>query len=499
MIIEKDIAPLMPVLTRELTLMGQAWHNRGAEAILILYQDEVLASFPRDFVYQPDITQPMLKAPWRIDNEVVLLCAVGIDNVDMQARLFADASLLTTIINRESDIMQLSDEVMQYQDRLLTLYELNESLQYQTKLQHILHILAEKTQHLLKVFHTFVVLNPLTEKPEIAQSGAGYVPNEVINTWFAEINRDKQYMLLPSPLKKTSQVMLMPIEIGNEVIGILGVIREMGNFDMPEIKMVRSISDYGSTHIQKAFLILERLQQERINIEMNVARDVQMSLLADSPENIEGIDVWAYCNPALEVGGDFYEFKQRGQSFRFALGDVAGKGISAALLMAMSRTVLKVLREPTPKAVIEQFNEHLYDDFSKVNSFVTLFLGYYDLVSNQLSYANAGHSPVIYCPAEGKSHILEADSPPIGVLRETMLGNHTIQMNLSDILVVSSDGIPESSQLMGTMLGYQNMLDLIETYRTNSAKEIGQILLQAANTHYQPDDDQTLLIIKRVS
>lgn len=198
-------------------------------------------------------------------------------------------------------------------------------------------------------------------------------------------------------------------------------------------------------------------------------------------------------------GGDFYEFKQRGQSFRFALGDVAGKGISAALLMAMSRTVLKVLREPTPEAVIEQFNEHLYDDFSNVNSFVTLFLGYYDLVSHQLSYANAGHSPVIYCPSEVKSRILEADSPPIGVLRETMLGNHTIQMGLSDVLVVSSDGIPEAPQLMGTMLGYQNMLDLIETYRTKSAKEIGQVLVKAANTHYMPDDDQTLLIIKRVT
>ncbi|MGB7337504.1 MAG: PP2C family protein-serine/threonine phosphatase [Phototrophicaceae bacterium] len=489
----------MQALTRELKLMGQAWHNIGAEALVILRQDEVLASFPSDYHYQPEEIASMIKAPWQINHELVLLCAVGIDSVAMQARLFADASLLTAIIKREFDIMQLSNEVMEYQDRLITLYELNESLQYQTKLQHILHILAEKTQHLLKVYHTFVVLNPLTDKPEVAQAGAGYVPNELINTWFTEINDDKQYKLLTSSLKKTSQVMLMPIEIGNDVIGILGVIRKTDNFTMPEIKMVRSISEQASTHIQKAFLIQERLQQERISVEMNVARNVQMSLLADSPENIDGLDVWAYCNPALEVGGDFYEFKQHGQSFRFALGDVAGKGISAALLMAMSRTVLKVLREPTPKSVIEQFNEHLYDDFSKVNSFVTLFLGYYDLALHQLSYANAGHSPVIYCPSEGKSRILEADSPPIGVLRETMLGNHTIQMGLSDVLVVSSDGIPEAPQLSGTMLGYQDMLDLIETYRHKSAKEIGQVLLQAANIHYMPDDDQTLLIIKRVS
>ncbi len=302
MINEIDIAPWMPVLTRELILMGQAWHNIGADALIILHQDKVLASFPRDFIYQPDTTTPMLKAPWRIEDKLVLLCVIGIDSVDMQTRLFADASILTTIINREFDIMQLSNEVMQYQDRLLALYELNESLQYQTKLQHILHVLAEKTQQLLKVYHTFVVLDPLTDTPDIAQSGSGYVPNKLLNMWFTEINQDKQYKLITSSLKKTSQVMLMPIEISNNVIGILGVISATGNFTMPEIKMVRSISEQGSTHIQKAFLIQERLQQERISGEMNVARDVQMSLLADSPENIEGIDVWAYCNPALEVG-----------------------------------------------------------------------------------------------------------------------------------------------------------------------------------------------------
>ncbi len=491
------VAPWMTVLTRELKLMGQAWHNQGADALIILHQERVLASFPDDYVYQHETVQ-MLKAPWKIEDELVLLCAVGINNVALQARLYADASLLTTIINREFDIMQLSDEIMQYQDRLLTLYDLNQSLQYQTKLQHILHILAEQTQGLLNVYHVFVVINPLSEKPEVAQSGKGYVPNELINVWLAEMNSDEQYELLPSPLKKTSQVLLMPIDRNEEVIGCLGLIRRSGSFSMPEIKMTRAIVEQGSTHIQKAFLMQERLQQERISVEMNVARDVQMSLLPSSPENIEGLDVWAYCRPALEVGGDFYEFIQRGQSFRFALGDVAGKGISAALLMAMSRTVLKVLKEPNPLQTLELFNEHLYDDFSRVNSFVTLFVAYYDLVNHQLSYANAGHSPVIYCPANGNARILEADSPPIGVLREILGQNHTQEMEISDIFIVSSDGIPEAPQLMGTMLGYQNMLGLIETYRHKSAKDIGQILLKAANTRYMPDDDQTLLIIKRV-
>ncbi|MEO1646228.1 MAG: PP2C family protein-serine/threonine phosphatase, partial [Chloroflexota bacterium] len=217
------------------------------------------------------------------------------------------------------------------------------------------------------------------------------------------------------------------------------------------------------------------------------------------PESIEGLDVWSYCRPALEVGGDFYEFMQRGKSFRFALGDVAGKGISAALLMAMSRTVLKVLKEPTPMDVMERFNEHLYDDFSRVHSFVTLFLGYYDLVTHSVTYANAGHSPVIYCPVDDVPRILEADSPPIGVLDETMVANHTIRMEKGDVLVVSSDGIPEATHLMGTMLGYQNMLDMIEAYRHSSAKKIGKMLLKAANLHHIQDDDQTIVVIKRVT
>jgi len=495
-LVTSEFESWMRGLSRELKLMGQAWRNAGADALVILHNDHVLASYPRDYEFDRDAT--MLKAPWRLGDEILLLCAVGTRDTHLQTRLFADASLMARIITRENDIMQLSDEVIQYQDRLLILYELNQQLQYQTKLQHILHILAEQTQRLLDVYHVFIIIDPRSETPQLAQVGDGFIPPYAMSGWYSEMDSHEQYMLMESSVPGTSQLMLMPIETDNAIPGIIGLIRKSGSFSMPEIKMTQAIVEQGSAHIQKAFLVQERLQQERITIEMNVARDLQMSLLPDPPENIEGLDVWAYCHPALEVGGDFYEFAKRGQSFRFALGDVAGKGISAALLMSMSRTVLKVLQEPTPKQVLERFNEHLYDDFSQVNSFVTLFGAYYDLVTHQLSYANAGHSPVIYCPADGKARILEADSPPIGVLRETMLENHTLQMNESDILVVSSDGIPEATQLMGTMLGYQNMLDLIETYRDQSAKKIGKLLLKAANMHHAQDDDQTILIIKRV-
>ncbi|MEO0597840.1 MAG: GAF domain-containing SpoIIE family protein phosphatase, partial [Chloroflexota bacterium] len=478
-------------------LMTQAWQKLGAERLVVIVEEAVVYSSDDDLSYPTDM--PMLKAPWRIDETLFLLCAVGINEVAHQTRLFADASLLSRICQRESDIGELSDTVMQYQDQLLILYELNEKLQFQTKLQHILHILAEQTQLLLDVFHVFVIIDPLAEKPQLAQIGDGYVPIDVIASWYGNLDSTDEYVLMPSPIKHTSQVMVMPVTTDDRALGIMGVIRDEGTFSMPEIKMARAIVEQGSAHVQKAFLIQERLQQERISVEMSVARDLQMSLLPDPPASIEGLDVWSYCRPALEVGGDFYEFMQRGKSFRFALGDVAGKGISAALLMAMSRTVLKVLKEPTPMDVMERFNEHLYDDFSRVHSFVTLFLGYYDLVTHSVTYANAGHSPVIYCPVDDVPRILEADSPPIGVLDETMVANHTIRMEKGDVLVVSSDGIPEATHLMGTMLGYQNMLDMIEAYRHSSAKKIGKMLLKAANLHHIQDDDQTIVVIKRVN
>jgi sigma-B regulation protein RsbU (phosphoserine phosphatase) len=491
----RDILLQVHSIKREFEVLAQSWKRLGASALAIIRQEQVLMSIPAKTLVEPNTL--MLKAPLRLGEDILLLCVVGINDVRYQPRLFADAQLLHGLLRREQEIAVMADELVLYQDQLLALYELNHSLRFQTKLQNILRIAAQQTRKITQSDYAFVLYDT-GDIPNHAQSGNNQLGLEEIKTWYEQMLLQSKELLRIETVNSGIYVLLIPIESEGKSLGCLGIANASKDFDMPTVKVAITISEQVCTHIQKAIFYQERLQQERIAAEMNLARDVQMSLLPSVPKAGESLDIWAMCNPAQEVGGDFYEFSNRVDSLHFSLGDVAGKGLSAALLMAMSRTVLKVLSEKAPQETLERFNQHLYEDFSQVGSFVTLFTASYNLESHMLSYANAGHAPVIYCPRDGDARMLEADSPPIGVLPEALAQEHQIQMNLGDILVVSSDGIPEATHLMGTMFGYENMMRLIELYRDRSAKTISDLLLETANIHQLPNDDQTIIVIKRV-
>ncbi|MCA9914582.1 MAG: PP2C family protein-serine/threonine phosphatase, partial [Anaerolineae bacterium] len=236
--------------------------------------------------------------------------------------------------------------------------------------------------------------------------------------------------------------------------------------------------------------------------ELNLARSVQMSLLPRLPDELLGIGLWAQCKPAHHVGGDFYDYHydQDSGSFIFSLGDVAGKGMSAALLMAMSRTFVRA-SDGTPLQILDKMNRNLYDDLTEVGAFVTAFVGKYDPKSNQLTYANAGHAPVIYCPAGTAPYLLDANGPPVGLLVETLLFEQKLDFAVDDVLIIVSDGFPEATDEDGEFLGYDNLLALIDLYRDRSAREIAATLLDAVQTFERgatPNDDQTIMVLKRM-
>ena len=151
----------------------------------------------------------------------------------------------------------------------------------------------------------------------------------------------------------------------------------------------------------------------------------------------------------LQVGGDFYDFLHLdGRPFTFTVGDISGKGLPAALLMAMTRTVIRAkvhdAPTPTPEHVVGRSNKELYDDFTEVNMFATVFVGQYQPLNREMLYANAGHSPVIYCPAGGKARLLKADGTAVGILPTSLSENQRLIFRPGDVLVVATDGLNEA-------------------------------------------------------
>lgn len=238
--------------------------------------------------------------------------------------------------------------------------------------------------------------------------------------------------------------------------------------------------------------------------EMEVAREIQLSLLPKMPPRLHGLEISADSVPASQVGGDFYDFIHRpGEMLNFVIGDVSGKGMPAALLMSMTRTQIRTesnSSNSTPEDVLRRTNIDLYADFTELVMFASIFIGQYEPSSHNLWYANAGHSPVIYRPANGKAHLLIADGTPVGILPDSQSKNHCIEFNNGDVMIVGTDGLIDARSIRDERYGYDRLLACVDHLAHMPANAIAENLLQEIRDFSigeLQEDDQTLVVIKR--
>ena len=251
---------------------------------------------------------------------------------------------------------------------------------------------------------------------------------------------------------------------------------------------------------------VELQAQQRMKSDMDVAANIQLQLLQQKIPRVEGLDLYARSMPALQIGGDFYNFNVHKQgSLVFAAGDVSGKGLPAAMLMAMTRIVLhgaaRFMPKVNPKVLLSRINEDLYDDFTDLGMFATTFVGCYEPASHQLTYANAGHSPVLYCPLGGPATMLEADGPAVGILPLNLCENVCIDFLPGDVLAVATDGFSEAANAQGEMYGYERLCRLLEQLAPLNAEQIASEMFHSIvqfSAGQDQSDDQTIIILKGV-
>ncbi len=251
--------------------------------------------------------------------------------------------------------------------------------------------------------------------------------------------------------------------------------------------------------------ITERKQLEQhLQSEIEMAAKIQSQLLPQKLPQVRGLNIFAYSYQAEQVGGDFYDFfSYASHPFAFLIADISGKGLSAAFLVAMTyttlHTVIHALPITDPQALLFEMNENLYDDFSVVGMFATVFTGCYDPITRHLLYANAGHSPVIYCPKGGPAVLLEADAPGLGIVSPCACQNHQLWLRPHDVVIAGTDGLNECFNAAGEMFGYERLLNSIETLAHLPSHQIGNELLKTINQFAQGEkqsDDQTLIVLK---
>ena len=243
-------------------------------------------------------------------------------------------------------------------------------------------------------------------------------------------------------------------------------------------------------------------EKERVEKELEIARGIQQSFLPEGPPSIKGIDLAAMNEPAKEVGGDFFDFIPVGlHKWGLVIADVSGKGVPAALFMALSRTLVRanVSDSLSVSEAIRRSN-HLIAENDRSNMFVTLFYGVLDPVEMTLTYVSAGHNPPLMLRKGANDLILlKAKGVALGVLPDIELEEKEIKLDSGDVVVLYTDGVTEAINAREEQFGQERVIAITGQNRNLRASEIMQKIKEGVLefSRGQPQfDDITLMILK---
>ncbi len=243
-------------------------------------------------------------------------------------------------------------------------------------------------------------------------------------------------------------------------------------------------------------------EKERMLKELEIARGIQQSFLPESAPVLPGFDLEGFSLPALEVGGDFYDFiPLDSDHYGLVIADVSGKGVPAALFMALSRTLIRASASSIddPVSSIREANGHIFHD-SKTSMFVTLFYAVLDCRARSLRFINAGHNPPIFVGAAPAGvTLLNAKGIALGVLDEIALESVDIQLRAGDVVVLYTDGVTEATNEQDEEYGVERLTRCLEREKARTSKEIIAAIVQEvtafAGTRPQ-HDDITIMVLK---
>lgn len=244
-------------------------------------------------------------------------------------------------------------------------------------------------------------------------------------------------------------------------------------------------------------------RQERIESELSIARNIQMAMLPTHfpPfEDYQNLTAHGVVIPAKEVGGDLFDFHIRDNQLFFCIGDVSGKGVPAALVMAVTRSLFRSFTSyiNSPAQAVSQMNRRLTDEGNDHNMFVTVFLGVLDLASGKLRYCNAGHNaPVKINRLTSNIECLPCEpNLPIGVLAGFEYEEQTAQMVVGDSIFLYTDGLTEAENEQHELFGEERMMQVIEQWnsKATTADKIGtmQEAVSAFVGNAMQSDDLTM-------
>ncbi len=264
-------------------------------------------------------------------------------------------------------------------------------------------------------------------------------------------------------------------------------------------------------------LIVVEKEKERLQSEIQIAREVQNQLFPRSVPEMKSLEITGVCHPARMVSGDYYDYLcVQNTALAFAIGDVAGKGISAALLMASIQSIMRtqlstgvhaaaatvggpVRQHLRTAPLVSQLNKQLYESTSP-EKYATFFFGIYEESQRTLTYTNAGHLPPVLL-RRGEATYLDPTGTVVGAFPRCLYEEQTIALEAGDMLIAYTDGITEPENAYGEEFGLDRVIDLVKKHQDKPATDIiNEVMtcVTAWTNATELPDDMTLMIARRV-
>ncbi len=308
--------------------------------------------------------------------------------------------------------------------------------------------------------------------------------------------------------------LLLPLNAHDNLLGFISLGRKLSDepYSGTDVRLLKSVAAQTGLALENSRLMSaiaeEVAQRERLNREVEIAREVQERLFPQKFPPIQGVEYAGACRPALGVGGDYYDFLALpGGQLGIAIGDVSGKGISAALMMASLQASLRSEATRAPEdlaAMVGNVNRLVYEA-SQSNRYATFFYAQYDPTSRILNYVNAGHNPpMLFRNLDGVPEIirLEASGTVVGLLENFPYQQASLRIDPGDVFIAFTDGISEAMNQADEEWGEDELIATVQRCNGVSPADMIPRIMQAADAFVsgaKQHDDMTLVVLRAVA
>ncbi len=342
-----------------------------------------------------------------------------------------------------------------------------------------------------------------TTRIKVGEGYLGRVAKSGRSQFYPEIDEKSEIEQTAKGIVDITSLMVFPLLFKEQVLGVISFCnKEEGNFSQNDFNLAATLAEQAAIIVNNFRFYNELVSKQRDEKELEIAATIQGNLLPKEVPTVENLDLFLFSKPAKGVGGDYYDImKYDEKKVAVIIADVAGKGVPAALVMVMIRTILKNILRPefSPVKIVRFLNRFLCRESTKdrYSTFSFLLL---DLEARTLTYTNAGHSPLnVY--KEAKHDFIEVDTPgfPIGIDENQKYEQIEMDINSGDIIVMFTDGVSEAMNETNEQFSTARILGIIKDNNSSSANELGNTIIERINDFIgtqEQHDDMSLIVVK---